>query len=131
MAKTLELKLEDLKDALDTLEEVLVLEKSEINRDSAIKRFEYVFELLWKTVKVYLREREGIEAFSPKECFRQLRKIGLVGSEQAEVLMEMTADRNEAVHTYSEKFADQLYERILRDYRGVINDLCQALKSNL
>jgi len=36
--------LKDFQKAIERLEEVLILEKTEINRDSAIKRFELCFD---------------------------------------------------------------------------------------
>jgi len=45
MDKTLELKLEQFKNALNSLEAVLREEKNDLMRDSAIKRFEYSYEL--------------------------------------------------------------------------------------
>lgn len=58
----------DLEKILLKLEEVLSLEKSEINRDSAIKRFEIAFDIAWKALKTYLEEKYGIICKSPKGC---------------------------------------------------------------
>ena len=44
-------RLEDLKKLIAKLEEVLNLEKSEVIRDSAIKRFELSFDLAWKCIQ--------------------------------------------------------------------------------
>jgi hypothetical protein len=41
--------LEDFGKILTKLDEVLKLEKTEINRDSAIQRFEIAVDLAWKT----------------------------------------------------------------------------------
>lgn len=45
---------EDYRAAVQRLQEVLALEKNEVIRDSAIKRFEIAFELAWKTTKAFL-----------------------------------------------------------------------------
>ena len=55
--------------AINKLEDVLSLEKTEIIRDSAIKRFEICFDLAWKSIKLYARN-EGIECNSPRKCFK-------------------------------------------------------------
>lgn len=57
--------------AWDTLDEVLKEDFSSVVRDAAIQRFEYTFETTWKVLKVYLKEREGIIANSPKSVFRE------------------------------------------------------------
>ena len=52
-------RLSELEKCLKKFEEVLSLEKNDVVRDSAIKRFELCFELSWKTLKDFLTE-EGI-----------------------------------------------------------------------
>ena len=46
--------LEDFKKAVERLEEVLKLEKTDITRDSAIKRFEIAVDTGWKALN-YLK----------------------------------------------------------------------------
>jgi nucleotidyltransferase substrate binding protein (TIGR01987 family) len=67
---------------LSRFEEILKKEKNEIIRDSAIKRFEFTFDLAWKTIKAYLEEKKGISCFSPKECFREAFRQGLIDKEK-------------------------------------------------
>jgi len=47
---------EDFARALQRFEEILVEPKNDIVRDSAIKRFEMVFDLGWKTLKAFLEK---------------------------------------------------------------------------
>lgn len=96
--------------AVSRLEEVLEREKNEVVRDSAIKRFEFTFDLAWKLIKAYLQEEKGVSCASPKECFRQAYRTGLINYD--EFWLKMTELRNQAVHTYSEKFADSFYEKL-------------------
>lgn len=72
----LTLKYKDTLHALNTLNEILRQPFSIIVRDATIQRFEYTFEALWKYIKEYLKEREGIIANSPKSCFRELFSLG-------------------------------------------------------
>lgn len=37
-------------------------------RDSAIQRFEFTYELLWKCIKFYLFEVHGVVCNSPRLC---------------------------------------------------------------
>lgn len=97
-------------EALLKLEEILKLKSSEIVRDSAIKRFEVVFDLSWKVIKAFLEEQKGISCFSPKDCFREAFKQGLIDYD--ELWLKMTDWRNLTVHTYSEKFANDLYKKL-------------------
>jgi len=51
---------EDAGRALTTLKEITEEPYSVIIRDAAIQRFEYSYEVFWKLIKEYLKEREGI-----------------------------------------------------------------------
>jgi nucleotidyltransferase substrate binding protein (TIGR01987 family) len=111
-----ETKLEALKKqfikAVKRFEEVLHERKNKIIRDSAIKRFEFTFDLSWRLIKAYLEDEEGIYCVSPKDCFRQSHRTGLIDYDERWI--EMTNERNFAVHTYDEKFADKLYKELPR-----------------
>ncbi len=43
----------------------------EFFRDSAIQRFEFTYELLWKCVKFYLYEVHGVVCISSRICLRE------------------------------------------------------------
>lgn len=98
------------KKAVVRLEEILKERKSSIIRDSAIKRFEFTFDLAWKLIKTYLEEEKGVVCRSPKECFREAFRQGIIDYDEFWLLM--TDWRNQAVHTYGEKFADGLYKKL-------------------
>ena len=56
----LSLRQRDALRALKTLDDILKERFSIIVRDTTIQRFEYTFEALWKFLREYLKEREGI-----------------------------------------------------------------------
>jgi len=130
MDQTLILKLTEFKKALESLAEVLAKEKNAIIRDSVIKRFEYCFELGWKSAKILLDTKFGVEVFSPKEVFRALKQNQLVTDENTEQLLKMTDDRNEVIHTYKEILAEQLYSTIKEQYQGILQNLHNIIKNN-
>ncbi len=98
------------KSAIKRFEKALDRPHDEFLRDSCIVRFEFTFDLCWKFLKLYLEEKKGIVCPSPKECFREAYKQGIIAYE--EVWLDITNWRNEAVHTYSEKFANGLYKKL-------------------
>src|SRR3989339_1500764 len=120
MDQTLILKIQEFKKTLTTLQEALSLEYNKVVRDSIIKRFEYTFELVWKTAKVLLQEKFGVDAASPKDCFRELRNNVTISDDDAVALMEMTDDRNEIIHTHKETVADELYKAIAGRYTELL-----------
>jgi nucleotidyltransferase substrate binding protein (TIGR01987 family) len=127
MAETLKLKLEDFKQALTTLDKAIKAGKNEIIRDSVIKRFEYCFELGWKTVKIFLFEKFGSDIFAPKDAFRELLSKQLISPEDTEELLSMVDDRNKVIHTYDESFADEIYKRIINQYFDLMKKISEII----
>lgn len=116
--------IEDFEKATLRLEEVLKLEKTEVVRDSAIKRFELSFDLSWKCIKAHAKE-EGVECFSPRACFKAAFQIKLI--DYNETWLKMLDDRNLTTHVYKERYAEEVYERLF-DYVGYFRELLNKLK---
>lgn len=55
--------------ALTRFEGALAQSVNEFVRDSAIQRFEFTFELFWKSLKAYAEE-SGREAYLPRDSVR-------------------------------------------------------------
>lgn len=101
---------EQFKSANQRLKEAVNLrEETEIKRDAVIQRFEFTFELLWKTFKKIARE-EKIDSFSPKTAFRAAFQLSLIDEEQ--VFVEIIDARNKTSHVYSEEEIIEIYEFI-------------------
>ena len=118
---------EEAEKALRTLKEVSQEPYSVIVRDAAIQRFEYTFEALWKLLRDYLREYEGIRCNSPKSCFREALSAGLISEKQTITCLEMTDDRNLTSHTYIEKVAEQIFRKI-ENYCKLMEDIFSLVK---
>ncbi len=99
----------DFQRATVRLAEVLNLEKTDIVRDSAIKRFELCFDLAWKCIQAYAHQ-EGIECHSPRSCLKTAFQLKLINYDDN--WLKMLDDRNLAVHTYKEKYADEIFGRL-------------------
>jgi nucleotidyltransferase substrate binding protein (TIGR01987 family) len=117
-------RLKSFREAVERLEEVLSLPKDAVVRDSSIKRFELCFELSWKVIQSFLRDR-GLDCRSPRDCFREAFSYGLLTQE--EVWVQMVQDRNLGVHTYNEELANQLYARLPR-YQPAFHQLLGELQ---
>jgi nucleotidyltransferase substrate binding protein (TIGR01987 family) len=118
----LKLRYETTIKALKTLKEIVEEPYSTIVRDAAIKRFEYSFDIFWKFIKDYLRVQEGIECASPKSCFREAFKVGILSEEETVEVLEMTDDRNLSTHTYDEKAIEEIYHQV-GDYWKLMDEL--------
>ena len=111
----LKFKLEDLKRALDRLEDSLTKDPhtDDLYLDGTIQRFEFVFELSWKLMKGYL-EYDGIDANSPRGAFREAFKMELI--EDATAWIKMMENRNRTSHTYNQDTAWEIYDKIKEEY---------------
>lgn len=113
---------------MGTLKDILEEEYSVIIRDAAIQRFEYTFESLWKFLKEYLKEKEGIISNSPKNCFRAIFSLGFLTEEETVLCLDMTDKRNETSHTYKEEVAQIIYSKI-SEYYSLMNTLLQKFNN--
>lgn len=113
--------------SVERLDEVLGMDKSTITRDATIQRFEFTIELAWKCLQKFLLN-EKIICRSPKECFKEAFKFGLI--EDDPVWLAMLDDRNLSVHTYNEKIAEEIYARI-QGYIALLKGLKEKLQPEL
>ena len=126
----LRLRLESSRRAVGTLEEALAAPFSVIVRDASVQRFEYSFEVVWKVLKVHLDRRHGMVCSSPKQCFREAMKVGLLTLEEVESCLVMTDDRNLTAHTYIEAVAEKIYGR-LAEYLQVMKKLIDRMAAQI
>lgn len=75
-------------------------------RDGAIQRFEYTFELAWKSAKKVL-EGHGIASNSPRGVFRELAQLTWISN--PEQWIEFLEYRNLTTHTYQQQTADAVF----------------------
>lgn len=74
-----------------------------------IKDFELVYELSWKTLKLYL-ELAGHQTNNARHAFSVAYQLGFLKEEN--VWLQIIKDRNMTVDTYDENFAREMVKRI-------------------
>lgn len=93
--------------------------------DGTIQRFEFCFELAWKTLKSVL-ESDGTLCTSPKSCLKEAFHEGLITNEEGWlVLLEA---RNMTSHMYDEAMAVKIYN-LITEQHGVLSDLVITLEN--
>ena len=112
------------KEAVKKLDDGIKQVKDQLDQDGVIQRFEFTFELLWKTLKLFLTT-EGITTKSPKEAFR----FGLL--EDANIFLDMLEDRTQTAHIYSEDISNKIYHRIKNKYLKAIKTLQKELQKRI
>lgn len=119
--------LEDLGRAHARLAEALKQPANEFVRDAAIQRFEFCFELAWKSIQAVAR-LEGQEGASPRVAFQMAWRSGWISDEAA--WLDMLDERNRTSHTYREATANAVFGNLPR-HLPHLGQLHQVLTSRL
>lgn len=121
-------KYENYNNALLRLKESLdVMEPDELQIDGIIQRFEFTFELAWKTMKEYL-EFMGItyDMVGPRGTLKVAFAEGLIYD--GEAWIKMMEARNNMFHRYSYDESRRIYLEIKNTYIILLENLCERLK---
>ena len=112
--------------ALERLKEALQEKETEIVIDGVLHRFEFTFELAWKTMKDYL-EHMGIidKTGSPREIIKSAFEYGLI--KEGEKWINMMLARNALSHLYDEETSREIYSDIKNEYIKLFEQLEQKL----
>ena len=104
----------DLGNALERLREIMAVpvEENDYVMDATIQRFEFSFELFWKTIRLFLIEG-GIEVGSPKRVLVEAYSLGWLTDEAR--WLSMLHARNLSSHVYNEQKAREIYQLILNN----------------
>lgn len=104
----IKIKLSNFKKALQRLKEAAEEFQKDVSndviRDGVIQRFEFTYELAWKTTKDYLESIGIVDKNSPKAVFKEAYGQKLLGHEENWLLM--LNDRNMTSHVYKEEMAE-------------------------
>lgn len=115
--------------ACDRLAAVLAMQPDGegIVRDSAIQRFEFTFELFWKTLKAWATKRmDEVHTASDAVEYAHIRK--LISNEEENLGRQLIRWRNMTAHLYEESMAEEVLSRIPaaeKFMRGVIARLSE------
>lgn len=132
------LKIQDLEDALATLEEALSDQEKMVQtgnmrfvlmaQDSVIKRFEYTFDCFWKVLKLFLEIKFNLlDVNSPKSVIHAAVKHYLLLEEEGALAIAMVGDQNETSHNYDRVKADQIATNI-KAYARLMGSIIERLK---
>ena len=126
MNEEIKFALNKLNNAYLKLEEGVKIAKEELEKDGVVQRFEFSFELLWKTLKIFLKD-SGIEVKTPRDSFKEAFKVGWVVEEK--VFLNMLDDRNKTSHIYDKVSSEKIFNRIKKNYSSEIAKIIEQLKN--
>ena len=112
---------QDLLNATERLKEALKQEENDIVIDCVLHRFEFTFELAWKSMKDFL-EYNGISENigSPREILRRAFESHLI--EDGEEWINMMLARNSLSHLYDEETSRKIYKEIKEKYIKLLKE---------
>jgi nucleotidyltransferase substrate binding protein (TIGR01987 family) len=125
MKDELNYSIEKFNKALSKLNIGIKKAKDQLDNDGVIQRFEFTFELLWKTLRLFLLA-EGITTKSPKEALKESFRFGLIKDE--EIYLDMLEDRNQTSHIYTEEITREIVRRIKKFYLSKLTELSKELR---
>ena len=114
-----------LERAVARFSDALAQETNDYIRDTAIQRFEFTFELAWKTLKVLLEEK-GLTTYAPRDSIKGAFQVGLIPDNPT--WLEMIKLRNLTSHTYNEGTAKEIFDALPR-ILVLFNELLAELKA--
>lgn len=125
--KRFEERKEDFSKALSRLTEALQEPETDLNVDGVLHRFEFTFELAWKTMKDYL-EYEGVvnKTGSPREVIKSAFENGII--EEGNEWINMMLSRNQLSNLYDEETSRKIYSDIKEKYIKLLDDLKNKLQ---
>ena len=113
---------QELLNATERLKEALQEKESDIIIDGTLHRFEFTFELAWKTIKEYLEYSGIIEGIgSPREIIKTAFANGII--EEGESWINMMLARNSLSHLYDEEKSREIYLEIREIYLELFEKL--------
>ena len=123
MESRLDLRIQQYEDAVGNFSESLSIDLKGLSekiidsiKSGRAQKFEVCVELLWKTLKSYLWEINGIDSKSPKQVIKEAYNQEVFSVLEYEHVMGMLDDRNRLSHVYEKEQFEEIYLRIMNAF---------------
>ena len=88
---------------------------STVIRDGVIQRFEFTFELAWKSLKEYMEDQGVVMTIvSPRSVLKEAYSMGIING--PELWNEAVDSRNLMSHIYDESTAVAIADRVSKEF---------------
>jgi nucleotidyltransferase substrate binding protein (TIGR01987 family) len=98
-------------DTEESLEDEIL---DEMIKEGLIQRFEYTHELAWNVMKDYAEYQGNSTIGGSRDASREAFQLKLITN--GHIWMDMITSRNKTSHTYNEETANEIYDKILKEY---------------
>lgn len=119
--------LKNIKDKYETLDNLDDITK-EVYRDSIIKKYETLEDLIWKLLSKIFKS-SGLDINNPRGCYKQAFKEGFI--EDIDIWNNILLSRNAKAHIYSESDYEEIKDKILEEYIDAMEKLLQKIASEV
>jgi nucleotidyltransferase substrate binding protein (TIGR01987 family) len=104
-------------------------ELSELEKEGLIQRFEYTYELAWKTLQDLLRHKGYLDIAGPNPVLRQAFQDGYFTDSAG--WAKMKKSRELTSHTYDSELAETIADDIVQTFYHLLLDLKNRLEAEL
>ena len=104
----------NFKKVLAKYQEASSAQLSRLEAEGLIQRFEYTFELAWKSLQDLLQERGYANVRGPKPVIVQAFQDGIISD--GPIWLEMLQSRNETTHLYDEATFEKIFSKVKGPY---------------
>ena len=116
--------LKNLKRANKRLDEAFKEKYSQIVKDAVIQRFEFTFELAWKSMRQCLKARYDKSTNNPRDVIEDAYSHKIV--EELETWKALLKTRNFTTHLYSDEESGKAY-RMIKKNKNLFDDLIKKI----
>ncbi|MBW6479198.1 MAG: nucleotidyltransferase substrate binding protein [Bacteroidales bacterium] len=117
----------NLKKAFQKLEEAVVSDLlSELEKEGLIQRFEYTYELAWKTLQDLLEAKGYHDIKGPLPVLQQAFQDGIIT--KGDDWMRLKKSRESTSHTYNKEVAEEIVQSIIDTYYQLFKELIARLE---
>lgn len=120
--------LENFRKSYLTLKEAGETAVSSLEKDGTIQRFEFTFEMFWKTLKIVL-EFHGIEVSSPRAAIKEAFINSLIKGD--DIYLDMLEDRNRSSHIYDKETSEKIFDNIKKFYIPAFSEFISLLEKKI
>lgn len=99
---------------------------SELEKEGLIQRFEYTYELAWKTLQDLLIEKGYLDIAGPNPVIEQAFHDGYI--KKGESWKKMKKSRELTSHTYNSETAQEIADSIIAEYYDLFLELENRLE---
>ncbi len=103
-------------------------ELDDLAKEGMVQRFEYTFELAWKTLKDFIESNGELER-SPRDVIKKSFQLEIIND--GEKWLEMLENRNLMAHTYNENTFVKIVNMIKEEYFMEIEKLIEFFKKEI